>query len=443
MAIRTTSTLMAATLLAAGCSGGDGGDDGETTVITVWDRAGAEADARVPFFDEWNENEGQERGIEIDYVPQAIDRYEELINQGFQTGRAPDVFHSPSSQLGAYVSAGWVVPLEGLVSDDVLGAAERFLTPTSELVWDGQPYAIPTTTFSNRLLINRDVFEDAGLDPDDPPETFSEFEDAARTITENGGGDVYGTALPVAWVGFLDWLVDIQAMASEPDLTQNGLFNISTGEFESQKYQPVVEHYRTLIEEGWTYPGSSTMDITDRSAAFADGEVGMMIESSGGTAAINQLGTDANVSAAPIPVADGAELARAPMNAGFPYSISATSEDQEAAATVLEVIAGEDMQAAIAEGGVPPASQEVWDVAVEANPLLDGYEVSELDQQWPKKPGTVVPIEGDSARQTIERLLLEPSTDIQAELEALDQRYEDAWDDGIEQELFNPEEFQR
>src|SRR5690606_20324967 len=98
----------AASMLLAACSGSDdGGDDGDMTIVTVWDRAGAEAEVRAPFFDEWNESEGAEIGIQVDYIPQAIDRYEELINQGFQTGRAPDIFHGPSSQLGAYVAAGW------------------------------------------------------------------------------------------------------------------------------------------------------------------------------------------------------------------------------------------------------------------------------------------------------------------------------------------------
>ncbi|WP_187368385.1 ABC transporter substrate-binding protein [Ruania zhangjianzhongii] len=443
-AIRTASVVVAASMLLAACGGSDdGGGDGDTTVVTVWDRAGAEADVRAPFFEEWNETEGADLGIEVEYVPQAIDRYEELINQGFQTGRAPDIFHGPSSQIGAYVAAGWVAPLDGLIAEETLASAEQFLPDTSELVWGGQPYAIPTTTFSNRLMINRAVFEEAGLDPDDPPQTFSEVEEASQQIAENSGGEVYGTALPIAWVGFRDWFVDLHVMASNPDLTQNGLFNIATGEFESQQYQEVMEHYRTLLEEGWAFPGASTMDISGAVSAFAEGEVGMLMGSSGTTSAVHALNADIDLAAGPIPVADGTELVRSPMNAGFPYSISSTAEDQEAAATVLEVIAGTEMQSALAEGGVPPASQDAWEVAVEANPLLEEFTINETDEQWPKKPGGVIPVEGATATEAIEQILLEPSTDIATELDALQQRYQEAWDRGIEQELFDPEEFMR
>ena len=444
-AIRAASAAVAAAMLLTACSGDEegGGGDGDMTVVTVWDRAGAEADVRAPFFEEWNESEGASLGIQVDYVPQAIDRYEELINQGFQTGRAPDIFHGPSSQLGAYVAAGWVLPLDGLVADETLAAAEQFLPPTSELVRDGHPYAIPTTTFTNRLMINRDVFEAAGLDADNPPLTFSEVEEASQQIVESSDGEAYGLALPITWVGFRDWFVDVQVMASNPDLTQNGLFNIETGEFESEQYQDVMEHYRTLLDEGLAYPGASTMDISDATAAFANGEVGMLLGSSGTTSAVHQLNPDINFAAGPIPVADGSELVRSPMNAGFPYSISSTTENEEAAATVLEVIAGTEMQSALAEGGVPPASQDAWGVAVEANSMLEYFTINETDEQWPKKPGAVIPVEGATATQTIEQILLEPSTDIVTELAALQQRYVEAWDRGIEQELFNPDEFMR
>lgn len=440
---RGSAVAGVASLALAGCGGDEAttSGDGDMAIVTVWDRAGAEANARQPFIDDWNETQGAEIGIQIDYVPQAIDRYEEVINQGFQTDRAPDIFHAPSSQLGAYVAAGWVVPLDGLVSDDVLAAFERYLPSTSELVWAGRPYGIPTTSFTNRLMINRDVFEAAELDPDNPPKTFSEVEAAAQAITESSGGETHGIALPVAWVGFRDWLVDLHVMAANPDLTQNGLFNIETGEFEAAKYEATIKHYQTLIEEGWAAPGASTMDIPTAVSAFAEGQVGMLLGSAGSTSAVDQLETGVSVAAGPIPVADGQELVRSPMNAGFPYSISSTAANPEVVAQVLEVLVSNDMQAALADFGIPPASQEVWDVAVEANPLLELFTINDSDEQWPKKPGGVVPVEGETATATIEKLILDPSAGVAAELEALQERYQDAWDRGSEQGLFDPEEF--
>ena len=44
--------------LLAGCGGDSGGTgDGGVKEVTVWDRAGAEANTRKAFFEKWNENE--------------------------------------------------------------------------------------------------------------------------------------------------------------------------------------------------------------------------------------------------------------------------------------------------------------------------------------------------------------------------------------------------
>src|SRR5690606_25253880 len=193
--------LLAGTLLTA-CGDDDAESDGGVRTVVVWDRAGAEATARQKFFETWNEEEGAELGIRVKYEPQSTEKYEEIVQNGFQTQRGPDVFHAPSSQMGAYVGAGWVQPLEGVIDEAVLEEASPYLPDPSELVWGGETYAIPSTTFTVRLCINKDLFRKAGLDPNDPPDTFSEVENAARAITE-AEGEAYGIAIPMRWVGFL------------------------------------------------------------------------------------------------------------------------------------------------------------------------------------------------------------------------------------------------
>ncbi|WP_369372448.1 ABC transporter substrate-binding protein [Promicromonospora sp. Populi] len=49
---------------------------------------------------------------------------------------------------------------------------------------EGRIYTIPTGLFSVGLAYNRDIFEQAGLDPDSPPTTWEEVREAARTISE-------------------------------------------------------------------------------------------------------------------------------------------------------------------------------------------------------------------------------------------------------------------
>lgn len=429
-----------AAALIAGCGGGDDSSEGGT-VVTVWDRAGATANTRQAFFKRWNAEEGKERGIQVKYVPQATEKYEEIVRLGFQTRRAPDVFTAPSAQMGAFVSAGWVQPLDGLVDADVLATAAPHLRDGSELVWDGKPYGIPTTTFTNRLVYNKDLFRKAGLDPEAPPRTFSQVEDAARAITERGGG-AHGIALPVAWVGFRQWTVDIPLLAVDASLTQNGLFDRTSATFRSTDYAPVVEHFQRLIENKWAYPGAATLDFDTEMAAFADGKVGMMVTSSGAVGALQQLETDVDAGVGPIPVPDGRELVRSPMNAGFPFSISAMTEEREAAATVVEVLAGPEMQEALAADGNPPLSKTAWDSPAAAdNELLQLFRPDSKDEQWPKAPGGVVPVEGETVDKAIAGLVLDPSKDPESALASMQERYQKAYNAAVESKKINPAEF--
>ncbi|TDD68948.1 extracellular solute-binding protein [Jiangella aurantiaca] len=434
-----------ALLSACGDDGGDdgGGDaSGGTRTVVVWDRAGAEATARQAFLTAWNEGRGAELGITVQYEPQATDKYEEIVRTAFQTQRGPDIFHGPSSILGQFVGAGWIQPLRGLISDDVLGNADAYLRDSSELVWGGEPYGVPTTTFTIRNSINRGLFQAAGLDPDDPPTTFSAVLDAARAITAAGGGDAFGIALPTAWVGFLAWIVDPPVLASNPDLTQLGLFDRSSGEFAAENYEPVVELYRALVQEEIAYPGAETLNSDTVLGAFAEGKIGMYLSSGSIVGGLQNLGAQIDFGVGPIPVADGQTQRQSPMNAGFPYSISSTIEDEESVAAVFEVLVGAEMQQALADGGVPPLSTEAWDSdSAMGNDWLQLFRPADLDTQWPKKPGSVVAVEGEDVTTTITKLILDPSQDAPSTLADLSERYQRAFETGVDNGEIDPDEF--
>lgn len=442
-AIAGAAAIGAPSLLASCGNDDDGGGEGEGGVSTVviWDREGAESAATAKFLDKWNKGEGAELGVKADYKPQAKDKYEDILRTAFQTQRGPDIFHSPSAQIGTMVAAGWIQPLKGLIEDDILKTAEPYLGDTSELVWGGEAYAVPTTTFTVRLTINRGLFEDAGLDPDSPPTTFSEVEEAARAITATKNG-VYGIALPTAWVGFLNWIVELPILSTNEELTQTGLFNMSSGKFETENYEPVIQHYRTLIQEKIAFPGSESLDADPLLGAYAEGKIGMYISSGSIVGSIRNLNTKIEIGVGPIPIPDGASQVQSPMNAGFPYAISSKVKDAEAAAAAFKAIVSADKQEAVAVGGVPPLSEGAWESPqVADDEWLQLYRPTDLDQQWPKKPGAVLTVEGEDATTTVTKLILDPKADVAPTLADLSERYQTAYEAAVENEELDPGEF--
>jgi ABC-type glycerol-3-phosphate transport system substrate-binding protein len=101
----------------------------------------------------------------------------------------PDVFYTYFTDLpqvldndGAEDITAYVndtsVPLLKDIDPNVLGSLRH----------EGKLYGLPTSNYTMGLLVNRKLFERAGLDPDDPPRTWEEVRAAAKKIAGLGDG---------------------------------------------------------------------------------------------------------------------------------------------------------------------------------------------------------------------------------------------------------------
>ncbi|MEV5321640.1 extracellular solute-binding protein [Streptomyces sp. NPDC052687] len=85
--------------------------------------------------------------------------------------------HEGAEDITAYVNENTVPRLKD-IDPDVLAALKH----------EGKLYGLPTSNYTMGLLINRGLFERAGLDPDSPPRTWAEVRTAARKIAGLGDG---------------------------------------------------------------------------------------------------------------------------------------------------------------------------------------------------------------------------------------------------------------
>ncbi|WP_121709832.1 extracellular solute-binding protein [Streptomyces sp. E5N91] len=101
----------------------------------------------------------------------------------------PDVFYTYFTDLpqvldndGAEDITAYVndktVPALGDIDPNVLGSLKH----------ENKLYGLPTSNYTMGLLINRKLFEQAGLDPDSPPRTWDEVRTAAKKIAGLGDG---------------------------------------------------------------------------------------------------------------------------------------------------------------------------------------------------------------------------------------------------------------
>lgn len=119
-------------------------------------------------------------------------------------GNAPDLFIGVFGYMPEkYASMGKLVNLSQLEGFDEMQSRIYNGIHYSD---DGGVYFIPWMLTTQMLIYNADLFKEAGLDPDKAPETFDQFIEYARKISQlpnrEDGSKVYGT---VFWNDALVW----------------------------------------------------------------------------------------------------------------------------------------------------------------------------------------------------------------------------------------------
>lgn len=134
--------------------------------------------------------EAQYPDTTVNWVDIPFEGAQEKIATDAQAGTLPDVinlnpnFAQPLEAQGLFVDLEQAVP--ELRDIYVEGAWDAFRVPGEE-----GSYGFPWYLSSEVTMYNTAMFEEAGLDPEDPPSTYEELFDAARTLTEEGG-DFFG-----------------------------------------------------------------------------------------------------------------------------------------------------------------------------------------------------------------------------------------------------------
>lgn len=116
--------------------------------------------------------------------------YDEVLRQYERTAatpeQLPEIIYMEDSALGQLVDRGQLLPAQSCMEAD--GYDMDALVPAARAAAsvDGVLYPGYMNVSSPILYYNQAHFQAAGLDPDDPPQTIDEIEEAARVIKEAG-----------------------------------------------------------------------------------------------------------------------------------------------------------------------------------------------------------------------------------------------------------------
>ena len=111
-----------------------------------------------------------------------------------KAGTEADVFYSYFTDLQTVLDSGQAEDITKYVNNKTIPALDNIDPAVMDGMKDeGKLYALPTSNYKMGLIYNRKLFQQAGLDADNPPTTWEDIAAAAKKITALGNGAIgYG-----------------------------------------------------------------------------------------------------------------------------------------------------------------------------------------------------------------------------------------------------------
>jgi multiple sugar transport system substrate-binding protein len=236
--------------------------------------------------------------VTIEIVPYT--EMQKKLLTAIAAGTGPQIYTIPDEWLGLLMSNGIVEPVP--VADEQAFFASGVWPKLADcLKRDGRLQGYPHEISIYGLFYNKDMFKEAGLDPEKPPKTWDEFRDYAKKLTKTDPAKGTITRVGYAirhlgtpggvvgkWISFL-WSTGTDLV--ENPYTSNG----KKATFNTPGGLAAVQLYYDMI-----YTDKSTsLDFPDPRNAFAQKIAAMQISENGIWATM--LPADLNWGFAPIP----------------------------------------------------------------------------------------------------------------------------------------------
>lgn len=318
--------------------GGNGdGAGGEVVVLEMWQDDFSDADdawyaEKVEAF-----NNAQD-AIQVNLTVVPGDAWEQKMKAAQAAGNAPDMYTLNYSEVQPRAMNGELASIADLIdADKWADLDERFLDAVT--IGD-ERYAYPMLYEPSSLLFYRtDLFEAAGLDPEDPPTSWDELIQDATALKEANPDIVpFQTAQTAVELAWTTWGLQVNATGHLP-ISDDWTTSLA----DDAGYEALAETYQTLAADGLLArePLSGYGDATP----LGEGKLAMMAS---GSWAISQLLLDypemiANLEVAALPSLDGDMTKPTGTLGGWTIGVDAKSDHQAEAASAISWLLAEDV----------------------------------------------------------------------------------------------------
>ncbi len=283
--------------------------------------------------------------VQIEIVP--WDVLLQKLTTDIAAGTNADLSIIGTRWLIDFVQQGIAEPLDGYITPEFKDRfIDTFLSPS---VMEGKTYGLPIAASARAMYYNKDILSKAGVA--NPPATWAELQDAAKKIKDSGG-DVFGFGLQGKEIETdVYYYYAMWSMGTEI-LNQDGSSGLGTpGALEAAKL------YKSLIDEGLTEPGVTSLNREDVQNMFKQGKLGMMITAPFLSNQIKEEAPNLNYGVAAIPA--GPTGARGTYGVTDSIIMFQNSKNKEEAWKLLDYLFTTEQRAKFTQGeGFLPVNKE-------------------------------------------------------------------------------------
>jgi multiple sugar transport system substrate-binding protein len=225
-------------------------------------------------------------GIKVTHQTFPYENYNTKVAASVPAGEGPNVVNLYYGWLPLYLDAGYLQPLPEKYFNPAQ-IEKDFFPLVSSAKYQGKYFALPTAVRSLALFWNEDLFNEAGLNPANPPKTNEELVDFAKKLTKRDSNNnllVEGMTLELR--GQLHhWVreVLIRQFGGQPysDDNKRVMYNSKPG------YDAFTFYTDLALKQKVGEPNFLTDDVT----AFKSGKAGITIDGSFRLGTLDAVGT--------------------------------------------------------------------------------------------------------------------------------------------------------
>jgi sn-glycerol 3-phosphate transport system substrate-binding protein len=349
------------------------------TEISWWHAmTGANNEVVETLSKEFNESQGDYK-----IVPVFKGTYPETLNAGIAAFRAkqpPHIMQVFDVGTGVMMGAeGAVKPVAEILSMGGKAFDKSQYLPGIVAYYskpDGTMLSFPYNSSSPILYYNKDIFQKAGLDADNPPKTWPEVFDAAKKIKTSGAAPCGYTSTWLTWIGlenFAAWN-NLQYGTNE-----NGLGSTDSQlTFNTPMFVNHFQQIADLAKDGTFKYGGRTSEAKQ---IFLAGECGLFTESSGGLGDIVKSGMNYGIGQLPYyPEAEGAPQNTIPGGASLWVFGGKSDEEYKGVAAFFEFLSQTSVQSKLHQvSGYLPVT-------------MAAYEETKKSGFYDKNPAREIPV---------------------------------------------------